>query len=86
MTTGVLLMAHGHRRARRRSRLLHTDPTRPSADAGQLAELEGRYAAIGGVSPLTVRTTAQVDAVRAVLDARAPAVRVAFGASTQIAH
>ncbi len=51
----------------------------PSAE--QLAELEGRYAAIGGVSPLTVRTAAQVDAVRAALDARAPGrYLVAFGA------
>jgi len=47
----------------------------------QLAELEARYTAIGGVSPLTLRTTAQVDAVRAELEERAPGrYTVAFGA------
>ena len=73
MTTGVLLMAHG-------------TPSRPSEIASfytrirrgrpptpeQLAELKGRYAAIGGVSPLTLRTAAQVAAVRASLEARRP--------------
>jgi ferrochelatase len=47
----------------------------------QLAELEGRYRAIGGVSPLAQRTREQVDAVRAVLELRAPGrYAVAFGA------
>jgi len=47
----------------------------------QLAELEQRYAAIGGVSPLTERTRAQVDGVRAALEALAPGrYVVAFGA------
>ena len=82
MTTGVLLMAHG-------------TPSRPSEIASfytrirrgrppspeQLAELEGRYAAIGGVSPLTLRTAAQVAAVRASLEARRPGhYMVSFGA------
>jgi protoporphyrin/coproporphyrin ferrochelatase len=82
MTTGVLLMAHG-------------TPSRPSEIASfytrirrgrpptpeQLAELEGRYAAIGGVSPLTLRTAAQVAAVRASLEARRPGhYIVSFGA------
>ncbi len=82
MTTGVLLMAHG-------------TPARPSEIAPfytrirrgrpptpeQLAELEGRYDAIGGVSPLAVRTAAQVDAVRAALEAREPGrYIVSFGA------
>jgi ferrochelatase len=50
-------------------------------DAAQLAELEGRYRAIGGVSPLAERTRAQVAAVRAELEHRAPGrYRVAFGA------
>jgi ferrochelatase len=50
-------------------------------DAAQLAELEARYRAIGGVSPLAERTTAQVDALRRALDARAPGrFAVAFGA------
>jgi ferrochelatase len=47
----------------------------------QLAELEARYAAIGGVSPLTLRTAAQVDDLRAELEARAPGrYIVSFGA------
>ena len=47
----------------------------------QLAELEGRYRAIGGVSPLAERTRAQVDGVRAALEHRAPAhFVVSFGA------
>jgi protoporphyrin/coproporphyrin ferrochelatase len=50
-------------------------------EPAQLAELEGRYEAIGGVSPLAERTAAQVDAVRAALQARAPGrYVVAFGA------
>ena len=47
----------------------------------QLAELESRYRAIGGVSPLAERTAAQVDGVRSALEARAPSrYVVAFGA------
>jgi protoporphyrin/coproporphyrin ferrochelatase len=47
----------------------------------QLAELEGRYRAIGGVSPLAERTRAQVEGVRAALEGRAPGhFAVAFGA------
>jgi ferrochelatase len=50
-------------------------------EAAQLAELEGRYRAIGGVSPLAERTRAQVDAVRAELDHREPGhYEVVFGA------
>ncbi len=42
---------------------------------------KARYAAIGGVSPLALRTAAQVDAVRAALEARAPGrYVVSFGA------
>jgi ferrochelatase len=37
-----------------------------------LAELRGRYEAIGGVSPLTERTEAQRLAIQAALDERAP--------------
>jgi ferrochelatase len=82
MTTGVLLMAHGTPASTSEIAPFYTRIRRgrpPSAE--QLAELEGRYAAIGGVSPLTVRTAAQVDAVRAVLDAHAPGrYVVSFGA------
>ena len=82
MTTGVLLMAHGTPASAAEIAPFYTRIRRgrpPSAE--QLAELEGRYAAIGGVSPLTVRTAAQVDAVRAALDQRAPGrYVVSFGA------
>jgi len=47
----------------------------------QLADLERRYAAIGGLSPLTERTLAQVGALRAELSRRAPGrYVVAYGA------
>jgi protoporphyrin/coproporphyrin ferrochelatase len=50
-------------------------------EPAQLAELEGRYAAIGGVSPLTERTRAQVDALRSALEALRPGrYAVEFGA------
>jgi ferrochelatase len=50
-------------------------------EAAQLAELENRYRAIGGVSPLARRTAAQVDALRSALEARRPAhYDVEFGA------
>jgi protoporphyrin/coproporphyrin ferrochelatase len=82
MTTGVLLMAHGTPASTAEIVPFYTRIRRgrpPSPE--QLAELEGRYAAIGGVSPLTVRTAAQVDAVRTNLEARAPGrYLVSFGA------
>jgi protoporphyrin/coproporphyrin ferrochelatase len=82
MTTGVLLMAHGTPASIEGIAPFYTRIRRgrpPSPE--QLAELEGRYAAIGGVSPLTIRTAAQVDAVRATLDAHAPGrYVVSFGA------
>ena len=63
MTRGVLVMAHGTRRARPRSR----PSTRASAGAARrrraAGRAGGRYDAIGGVSPLAERTAAQVDAV-----------------------
>jgi len=47
----------------------------------QLAELTGRYSAIGGLSPLTERTRAQVDELARQLDAGAPGrYAVAYGA------
>jgi len=82
MTTGVLIMAHGTPASTKEIRPFSTRIRRgrpPTPE--QLAELEGRYAAIGGVSPLAVRTAAQVDEVRAALQARAPGrYTVSFGA------
>ncbi len=82
MTTGVLLMAHGTPASKVEiapffTRIRRGHPPTPE----QLAELEGRYDAIGGVSPLAVRTAAQVEAVRAALARRAPdRYLVSFGA------
>ena len=82
MTAGVLLMAHGTPASAQRDRPLlpRIRRGRPPEPA-QLAELVGRYEAIGGVSPLAVRTAAQVEAVRATLGLRRPGrYVVAFGA------
>jgi ferrochelatase len=82
VTTGVLLMAHGTPANAEEilpfyTRIRRGRPPEPE----QLAELEGRYRAIGGVSPLAERTRAQVDAVRAELEARSPGrYVVVFGA------
>jgi ferrochelatase len=73
VTTGVLLMAHGTPSSPDEIGPFYTRIRRgrpPSPE--QLAELEGRYRAIGGVSPLAERTRAQVDGVRAALEQRAP--------------
>ena len=82
MTTGVLLMAHGTPAATSEIAPFYTRIRRgrpPTAE--QFADLAARYAAIGGVSPLALRTAAQVDAVRAELEARAPRrYVVSFGA------
>ena len=82
MTTGVLIMAHGTPASPDAIADFYTRIRRGRPpDAAQLAELEGRYRAIGGVSPLAERTEAQVAAVRAGLERRAPGrYAVAFGA------
>jgi protoporphyrin/coproporphyrin ferrochelatase len=82
MTAGVLLMAHGTPASTTDIATFYTRIRRgrpPTPE--QLGELEGRYAAIGGTSPLSVRTLAQVDGVRAALEERAPGrYLVSFGA------
>ncbi len=79
---GVLVMAHGTPRRTTDIGSFYTRIRRgrpPSPE--QLADLERRYAAIGGLSPLTERTRAQVDALRAELERRAPGrYVVAYGA------
>lgn len=82
MTTGVLIMAHGTPASPDEIAAFYTRIRRGRPpDAAQLAELEGRYRAIGGVSPLAERTRAQVAAVRAELERRAPGrYAVTFGA------
>jgi ferrochelatase len=82
VTTGVLIMAHGTPASPDQIAAFYTRIRRGRPpDAEQLAELEGRYRAIGGASPLAERTRAQVAAVRAELERRAPGrYAVAFGA------
>jgi ferrochelatase len=79
---GVLVMAHGTPARRDEIAAFYTRIRRgrPPTEA-QLIELETRYAAIGGLSPLTERTVAQVDGVRAALEVRAKGrYLVAYGA------
>jgi ferrochelatase len=65
---GLVLMAYGTPGSQDEVEAYYTHIRRgraPSAD--QLAELVGRYAAIGGVSPLAERTRAQAAAIGAAL-------------------
>jgi protoporphyrin/coproporphyrin ferrochelatase len=71
---GVLVMAHGTPQDPGEIEAFYTRIRRgrpPSSD--QLAELVARYTAIGGVSPLTERTAAQVAGLTERLAAAAPA-------------
>lgn len=73
MTTGLLVMAYGTPGSPEEIEAYYTHIRRgrpPSPE--QLAELSGRYRAIGGVSPLAARTRAQVAAVAGALDAVEP--------------
>jgi len=81
-TVGVLVMAHGTPAGPEEIEAFYTRIRRGRPpEPEQLAELQDRYRAIGGVSPLAERTKAQVDALRAVLEARRPARYVVeFGA------
>jgi ferrochelatase len=80
-STAVLLMAYGTPRHPDEIEPYYTDIRRgrpPTPEA--LADLVGRYAAIGGVSPLARLTESQRDALQAALDERAPgAFTVALG-------
>lgn len=80
--TGVLVMAHGTPDRPEDLESFYTRIRRgrpPSPD--QLAELRSRYDAIGGISPLSARTAAQVRGIAAALEAARPgAFTVGFGA------
>ncbi len=68
MSTGLLVMAYGTPASPEDIEAYYTHIRRgrpPTAE--QLAELTGRYQAIGGVSPLAERTRAQVTALAAAL-------------------
>ena len=69
----VLAMAYGTPASADQILPYYTDIRRgwpPSPE--QLAALTARYAAIGGVSPLAARSTAQCDALQLALDSAAP--------------
>jgi len=70
---GVLVMAHGTPDTPGGIEAFYTRIRRGRPPTPELLdELTGRYAAIGGTSPLTRRTRAQVDGLSAALDATDP--------------
>lgn len=72
-TVGVVVMAYGTPASPEDipAYYTHIRRGRPPTDE-QLAELTGRYEAIGGISPLAERTRAQLGAVAAALDRTDP--------------
>jgi ferrochelatase len=78
--TGVLVMSHGTPRSLAELPAFYTEIRRGHAPSPeQLADLERRYRAIGGTSPLNERTQGQVDGVRDALESRAPGCFVVAG-------
>lgn len=77
----VVLMAYGTPRSREEILPYYTDIRRGRPPTDELlAELTGRYEAIGGLSPLAALTEAQRDAVQRALDAVQPGrFRVTLG-------
>jgi len=70
---GVLVMAHGTPSRPDDVEAFYTRIRRGSPPSPeQLAELTGRYEAIGGISPLAERTAGQVDGLAAALEAADP--------------
>jgi ferrochelatase len=80
--TGVLVMAHGTPSHPGEIESFYTAIRRGRPPPPELlAELTGRYEALGGVSPLAERTRAQVNGLAAALEAVAPgAYLVRYGA------
>lgn len=71
--TAVLLMAYGTPRTPAEIEPYYTDIRRGRAPTPELlAELVGRYDAIGGISPLAARTEAQRDGLQRALDVLRP--------------
>ena len=71
--TGVVVMAYGTPRSPDDVEAYYTDIRRGRPPTPELlAQLQGRYQAIGGISPLAERTEAQRAALAAALDARRP--------------
>lgn len=73
MTTGLVVMAYGTPASPDEIETYYTHIRRGRAPSPeQLAELTGRYRAIGGVSPLAERTRAQAAALAGALEAADP--------------
>jgi ferrochelatase len=73
VTTGLVVMAYGTPASADEIEGYYTHIRRGRAPSPeQLAELTGRYQAIGGVSPLAERTRAQAAALAAALEAADP--------------
>ena len=73
MTTGVLAMTYGTPASASDLERFYTDirgGRRPTPE--QLSSLRARYEAIGGISPLNVRTADQIHALGEALEHRAP--------------
>ncbi|MHB1912636.1 MAG: ferrochelatase, partial [Acidimicrobiales bacterium] len=82
MTTGVLLMSYGSPEGEGEVEAYYTHIRRgrpPTPE--QLADLQRRYDAIGGLSPLAERTRSQAAGVQAALDAIDPTEFQVFTAS-----
>ncbi len=79
---GVVVMAHGTPASPEDIAAFYTSIRRGRPPPPELlAELEGRYRAIGGTSPLAERTRAQVEGLATALEAAEPGrFRVCFGA------
>ena len=79
---GVLVMAHGTPARPEDIESFYTSIRRGRPPTPELlAELVARYEALGGVSPLSERTRAQVDGLAAALEVVAPGgYRLAYGA------
>ncbi|MFM7745806.1 MAG: ferrochelatase [Actinomycetota bacterium] len=77
----VILMAYGTPRSREEILPYYTDIRRGRPPTDELlAELTGRYEAIGGLSPLAALTEAQRDAIQRALDNASPGrFRVSLG-------
>jgi ferrochelatase len=74
VTVGVLVMSYGTPRDRDDIATYYTDIRRGRPPTPELlAELVGRYDALGGTFPLRAATAAQVDAIAAALAELAPA-------------
>jgi len=82
---GVLVMAHGTPRSLEELPAFYTEIRRGNPPPPELlADLDRRYRAIGGTSPLNERTAAQVEGIARALERRAPG-RCAVAAGAKFA-